>query len=204
MTETPVPSEAAVTAAEACAQCGRTLVSGDRVETGGRVFCRSCYTSLRAELEQVVGAMSSDINYANATVGALLGGAVGALAWWGFTVLTHWSVGLIAIAIGWLAGFGAVKFAGEKRSAALQWIAVGAAALSYLVASYLVNMTFANKTLAERGEGFRVPFPPTSPEMFFNVVALGFGMMDVVFLAIALWEAWKQPKPLALPPESAA
>jgi hypothetical protein len=32
----------------------------------------------------------------------------------------------------------------------------------------------------------------------------GFGIMDVVFLAIMVWEAWKFPRPIALPQGPAA
>jgi len=189
---------------ETCAQCGRTLTPEDRVAAGDRVFCRSCYASLRAELEQAVQGMSSDINYLNATIGAVLGAAVGALAWWGVTVVTHWSIGLVAVAIGYLAGLGAVKFAGEKRSAGLQGISIVAALAGYLVASYLVNMTFANKALAEQGADWRVAFPPQNVEIFVAVLKAGFGLMDLVFLAIVVYEAWKIPKPPALPPDATA
>lgn len=204
MSEAESGASAAAATAETCAQCGRTLTPGDRVAAGDRVFCRSCYAALRAELEQAVQGMSSDINYLNATVGAVLGAAVGALAWWGVTVVTHWSIGLVAVAIGFLAGMGAVKFAGEKRSAGLQAISIVAALAGYLVASYLVNMTFANKVLAEQGAAWRVTFPPQSLPMFVQVLKLGFGLMDVVFLAIVVYEAWKIPKPPALPPDAAA
>lgn len=189
---------------ESCAQCGRTLTPGDRVAAGEKVFCRSCYASLRAEVGQALGEMSSGINYVNAAIGAVLGGALGALLWWGFTVVTKISLGLVAIAIGFLAGFGAVKFAGEKRSAGLQAVAIVAALASYVVASYLVNMTFLNQEFAKQGDPFRVAFPPQSLELFVRVLSLGFGLMDVVFLAIVVYEAWKIPRPLALPPDASA
>ncbi len=188
---------------ETCAQCGKALDAADRVPSGDRVFCRSCYEGLRAELEHAVHAMSSDVNYVNAAVGAVLGGAVGALAWWGFTVLTKISLGLVAIVIGYLTGLGAVKFSGGKRSGGLQALSVTVALASYVVATYLVNMTFANQALAKQGEAFRVAFPPQSFDLFVKVLSLGFGIMDDVFLAIVVYEAWKIPKPLALPPRSA-
>lgn len=191
-------------AAEACAQCGKTLTPEDRVVTGDRVFCRSCYASLRAELEQAVTSMSSDVNYVNATIGALLGGAVGALVWWGFTVVTSIAFGLIAVAIGFLTGYGAVKFAGDKRSGGLQAISIAAALVSYAIATYLVNMTFANRALAAGGEGLRLAFPPQSLDLFVKVVSFDFGLMDLVFLAILVYEAWKIPRPVALPPNAAA
>jgi hypothetical protein len=65
-------------------------------------------------------------------------------------------------------------------------------------------MTFINKSLVEANETFRVPFPPVSLEMFIDVMKSGFGIMDVVFLAIMVWEAWKFPRPIALPKAPAA
>jgi len=67
-------------AKETCAQCSRELEADDRVAAGDRAFCRSCYRSLRAELEQVAEAQSANINYVNAAIGAVLGGLVIALA----------------------------------------------------------------------------------------------------------------------------
>ena len=199
MTETG----ASAAAVETCAQCGRTLTADDRVAAGDRLFCRSCYATLRAQAEQVVTAMSTDINYLNATVGAVLGGTVGALLWWGFTVVTHFALGLVAIAIGVLTAMGAVKFAGGKRSSGLQGLSVVVSLVSYVVASYLVNMTFVNKALAERGDSFRVGFPPQSLELFGRVLTANLGIMDAVFLAIVVYEAWKIPRPIALPPNAA-
>ncbi len=187
-----------------CAQCSKTLTADDRVSAGDREFCRNCHTLLRAELEQVVAAQSSDINYVNASLGAVLGGTIGVLAWWGFTVLTHWAVGLLAVAIGFLAGHGTVRFSGGKRSAGLQLLSIAVALVGYCCATYLVNMTFINKALAEKGDAFRIGFPPGSLDLFVRVVTASFGLMDLVFLAIVVYEAWKIPRPFVLPPGAAA
>ncbi len=194
---TPLTSTAPV--AERCAQCSRLLTATDRVAAGDRVFCTSCHDSLRLELESAVRAMSEDINYVNATVGAVLGGAVGVLAWWGFTAATKWSIGILAVGIGWAVGWGAMRFAGGKRSQGLQMLAAGVAIASWVMANFLVNMTFVNRALAAQGETFRVTFPPQSLDLFAKVVANNFGVMDVVFLAIMVWEAWKMPRPIRLP-----
>lgn len=203
-----MPDPASATAPEidttTCAQCSRGVAPAEAVTTGGRTFCRTCYASLRAELEAMVAATSTDVNYLQAAAGAVLGGMVGALAWWGFTVLTHIAFGLFAVAIGFLVGQGTVRFSGGKRSAGLQTLSVAVALLSYVAATYLVNMTFINQALAKQGETFRVAFPPQSVQLLFRVVAIDFGVMDVVFVAIAVWEAWKIPRPIALPPEVAA
>lgn len=196
-----IPSEAE--AAPTCAQCGTSLTAETSVASGDRVFCRSCYASLRAELEQAVAVMATDVPYGKAALGAVLGGVVGVLAWWGFTVLTHIAFGLLAVAIGFLVGEGAVRFAGGKKSKSLQLLSIGVALASYALATYLVNMTFANRSFAESGEAFRIAFPPQSLELFFKVLAANFGIMDVVFLAIVVYEAWKIPRPLVLPNRAA-
>jgi len=46
--------------------------------------------------------------------------------------------------------------------------------------------------------------PPQSFDLFAKVLSMGFGLMDVVFLAIVVYEARKIPKPLALPPDATA
>ncbi len=189
---TPPPVEPG---AATCARCEKALTEGDRVAAGDRAFCRSCYEVLTHELQQAVAQMSRDVNYPLATLGAVLGGAAGALAWWGFTVLTEIGFGLVAVVIGFLAGHGAVRFAGGKRSGGLQAIAVVVGALAFFAAAYLVNMTFINQALAARDGGWRVPFPPHSLDMFYRVVAVNFGVMKLVFLAIVVYEAWVIPRP---------
>jgi hypothetical protein len=201
MSESPsAPTSATPTeAAATCARCGRTLTGDDRVDADDRAFCRSCHETLRQQLEQVVDAMSTDINYPMAFVGAVLGGAAGVLLWWGFTVLTKISFGLIAVAIGFAVGWGTTRFAGGKRSRGLQVLSAAVALASFFVATYLVNASFINKTLAERGDGRRIPMFTADPTLFARVAALGFGLMDLVFLAIVLWQAWKMPAPVRLP-----
>jgi len=188
-------------AADTCAQCARQLAPNDRVAADDRVFCRSCYESLKADLRQGLEAMTTNINYVNGTLGAILGGAVGALVWWGFTVVTHLGLGLVAIAIGFLTGHGAVRFTGGKRSGGLQAISVVVAVIAFLIASYLVSMSFMNQPLAHQGDARRIGFPPGNLDQFARVVSLNFGLMDFVFLAIVVYEAWKIPRPIPIPAE---
>ena len=182
-----------------CGRCQAALNESERVTAGDRVFCRTCYEILKLQLRTGVAAMSQDINYPMAAVGALLGGIVGALAWWGVTVLTKIGFGLVAVVIGLLVGHGTLRFAGGKRSVGLQIMAVAVGTLSFLVAVYLVNMTFINELLAQRGDTLRVSFPPKGLAMFYNVIAANFGIMKLVFLAIIMYEAWFIPRPIKLP-----
>jgi len=193
-----VDPSTATPVATRCARCQAALSESDRVTAGDRVFCSTCYEILKLQLRSGVASMSQDINYPMAVVGAALGGAVGVLAWWGVTVLTKIGFGLVAVVIGVLVGQGALRFAGGKRSVGLQGIAVVIGALSFLVAAYLVNMTFINELLAQRGETWRVTFPPAGLGMFYKVLAANFGIMKLVFLGIIVYEAWFIPRPIKL------
>lgn len=196
---TPPETSSAPAARETCARCSRELSADDRRPAGDKVFCASCYETLREEVRQAVTAMSTDIPYPAATLGALLGGAAGALVWWGFTALTKIAFGLIAVGIGFLVGFGTNRFAGGKRSGGLQAIAVGVSVLSFVAGTYLVNRTFINAYLAKQGESFRVPLVPPDLTMFVNVIKADFGIMELVFLGIAVYQAWVLTRPLRLP-----
>jgi len=184
-----------------CARCEKALAEGDRVVASDRVFCRSCYETLELEVQRAVAGMSEDVNYPMAALGAVLGGVAGVLIWWGFTVLTKIGLGLLAVAIGFLVGHGAVRFSGGKKSRGLQILAMAVGAVSFLVAAYLVNMTFINEMFAQRGDPRRVPFPPASLTMFYGVLEANFGIMKLVFLAIVVYETWIIPRPpkLGLP-----
>ena len=191
-TPTATPEE------ERCAQCGTALTEGvDREVTEGGVFCSTCYGALREQVRMAVQAQGADIPYPNAVIGAVLGGALGALVWWGFTVVTQIAFGLVAVVIGFAVGKGILLMTGNKRAQGLQILSVVVSGLSFLYASYLVNRTFILRAFAEDGEEIVLPLLP-SPELLFNAVRINFGVMDLVFLAIVLYQAWKIPAPLQL------
>ena len=178
-----------------CAQCNTLLAEGqDREVTDDGVFCRPCFNNLTAHLRQAIEAQSADINYPMAVVGGLLGGAVGILAWWGFTVVTKIHLGLVAVVIGLAVGKGVTLLAGNKRSQGLQALSVVIAALSFVYASYLVTRTFIHQSLADAGEvDFVLPLVP-DPDLLYKVLSAGFEFFDVIFLGIVLYEAWILPR----------
>lgn len=179
-----------------CAECGTRLREGqDRQETEDAVFCRPCFDRLVHELDRVVAAQGEDVNYPMALVGGLAGAALGAVIWWGFTVVTNISFGLVAVVIGFAAGKGVTMMSGEKRHVNLQLMSAAVAIAGFAQASYLVNRTFIQRAFEEDGQSFVLPWWP-DPETFYNVVSVGFGVMDVVFLAIVVYQAWKMPAPI--------
>ncbi len=181
-----------------CSECDTELSEGqDRETTEDAVFCRSCFNNLTAQLHQVVAEQGQNINYPMAVVGGVVGAAVGVLAWWGFTVVTTISFGLVAIVIGITVGKGVVMLSGNKHSQGLQITSVIIATLGFVYASYLVNRTLVHRAIAEEGQELFLPWIPT-PDVLINVLRLSFSFMDVVFLAIVVYEAWKIPAPVQI------
>lgn len=181
-----------------CAECGTRLPEGaERIVTDDGAFCRNCFEALSAQLESVVRAQSQDVPVPSALAGALAGGAVGAAVWWGFTVLTGISFGLVAIVIGYAVGKGLLLGSGGKRSVGLQGISVAVAAVSYFYATYLVNRSFFHRALGEEGGELHLPLAP-DPALFVDVLRVGFNAFDLIFLAIVLWEAWRLPAPFRI------
>ncbi len=165
--------------------------------TDDAVFCRPCFDQLTAEHHHAITAQSTDVNYAMGLVGGVLGGVLGALVWWGFTVATNIAFGLIAVVIGIAVGKGVTLLSGNKRHLNLQIMAVGLSVLSFVYASFLVNRSFIQAAFEADGTPVEIPLLP-STEMFIDVVKAGFSPIDLLFLGVVLYEAWKIPAPLAI------
>ena len=186
-----------------CSACHSRLAGAqDRVATPEGVFCHSCHRNLRSGRDRSVLEQGRDVNYPMALLGAMLGGAAGALAWWCVTVWTKTAFGAVAILIGIAVGKCATLGAGHKRSRGLQILSLTVAGCSYFYAAFLVNRTFIQQALAKEGKEMALGLLP-DPAVLFRVVALNFGAMDFLFLAIVLWEAWKLAEPEKLPGRAA-
>ena len=181
-----------------CGECGIKLIEGqDRQHTDDAVFCRPCFDRLTHDVGRAIAAQGQEINYSMALVGGVAGGALGAIVWWGFTILTNISFGLVAVVIGYAVGKGVTMLAGGKRHLNLQIMSVVISILAFAYASFLVNRTFIMRSLAEDGETIQLALLP-DPELFYRVVTLGAGVMDLAFLAIVIYQAWKIPAPIQL------
>ena len=113
----------------------------------------------------------------------------GALGWAAIVYLTGYNIGLIAIAIGMLAGVGAAR---GGRGAQAQKIGAACAALGYFV-----GQTGAFMALLVSKHG--VPEPTQLiyilPVVFLLVLKVTFTSINVVFLGIAVYEGYRIPAP---------
>ncbi len=180
-----------------CDQCQAAIPRGEEIRTENAVFCPGCFEEIKRVLQDSLADQSQNINYLGAVAGGLLGGLLAALVWWGFVTVTNIQFGLVAVIIGWAAGKGVMILSGYKRALSLQLIAVGLTVLSYGMATYWVSRTFIHQYFAENDMVGSLPLFP-DPTLFLDVVTSGFEFFDVIFLAIALWQAWKMPAPVVL------
>lgn len=184
-------------APRACLQCNRELRADEpHVAVQDGLFCEACAGQLRAELARLEASQGEGVNYPLSAFGGVLGGALGVLAWWGFTVATQVSFGLVAVVIGYAVGHGVLRVGGYRRSLGLQGLSATIAALSFAVASFLVNRSFYNMSAVEQGFELLpvvVPLP-----LAIEVLKMGASPMDLIFLGIVLYEAWRIPAPQRL------
>ncbi len=181
-----------------CNECQTSIAAGQDYEmTEDGAFCRPCYDALRRQVIEVVDSQSQEINYPTAFVAGVAGAVLGGLVWWGFTMMTQIAFGFVAIVIGWAVGRGVIIGSGGKRGRGLQVLSVLVSAVAYFYASYLVTRSLVLRAMAERGESISLPLLPDLHQ-FYTVLSLSFGMMDLIFLGIVLFEAWRQPAPIRL------
>ena len=200
--ENPSPSEAALADPEVvrltCAECGCYVAPEVAVtlHTGER-FCPSCHAELQSHLHTILEAQARDVNYAAALLGALAGGALGAVVWWQFTVLTHIAFGLIAVLIAVAVAQGIRMTTGGKRNSALHAMAVIVSLLSWLAGIYLVNRSLILRSWGQTQGSAELPWFG-GPDYLYKVIRANFGIMDIVFGAITVYQAWILTRPLRL------
>lgn len=201
MNDTPRPADSGdeieIAEGRNCAQCQVALAAGEGVATQNALFCSDCYGQLTEAVTGALAEQGRHINWLGALLGGVLGGLLGAGVWWGFTVVTRIQFGLVAVVIGWAAGKGVLTFSGHKRALPLQLMSVAITLVSYVLASYWVTRTYVHRYIAENGMSGSLPLLP-SPGLLVDVVTSGFEVWTLVFLAIALWQAWKMPAPIVL------
>ncbi len=181
-----------------CLECEKKLEPEQMVTTDDGTFCKECYAKLIEQVTEVIKLQNQNINYPLAIAGALAGGAVGILVQWSFTYFTQIAFGLIAIVIGITVAKGIAITTGNKRSIELQILAIIVTIISFFYAEYLVTRSFLIKENAEFINTFAI-----LPDIAFmiNVNIQTFDVMSLIFLAIAVWQAWKITAPVSVPGE---
>jgi hypothetical protein len=127
-------------------------------------------------------------------VSALGAAVVGGLVWALIVKSTDYEVGIVAWGIGWMTGTVAVLAARNRQGRDLQAVAVVAALLGVLVGKYLGYALVVQED-AER-LGFELGIFSAEMRDFFREDLGGvFGLFDLLWVALAVFTAWRIPRP---------
>lgn len=123
---------------------------------------------------------------------AILAGAVAALvgaALWGLiTSLTGYQIGYMALGVGFLVGM-AVRWAGKGIDPQFGYLGAGLALLGCLIGNYLgIVFYFAKEANVSFFEAYRMINALSSVS---SVMAESFGVIDILFYGIAVYEGYK-------------
>ncbi|MDR0270442.1 hypothetical protein [Paenibacillus sp.] len=123
-------------------------------------------------------------------LGALLAAVVGGAAWAAIVALTNYELGIVAWAVGGLAGFTVAKLANKQISAAHQVIAVIASLIGILLGKYFtVGYLYTESISGIFDSEVMTVFKENFSELF--------KAMDIVFIVLAVATAWQLPRKLA-------
>ena len=136
---------------------------------------------------------------ASAAGAALVAAAAGGVVWGLIARSTDYEVGIVAWAIGWLAGTGALFGARGARGAPIQIVAVVAGLLGILLGKYLSFAWVLQDFAEEQGAGIGL-FSGEMRTLFRQELDTVFGWIDVIFVGLAVYTAWRVPRAPELPP----
>jgi hypothetical protein len=133
----------------------------------------------------------SNGDLATAAVGGLVGAIIGGLVW-GFLVgATDTELGIVAIGVGVLAGFGVVLGARRKHGVPLQVIAGVTAVIGIVFGKYFAFVQIVNREL---GSGTASIFDGRTFSAFTEVAGELFGGFDILWIVFAVYTAWRIPQ----------
>ncbi|MGF7048178.1 hypothetical protein J2T13_002685 [Paenibacillus sp. DS2015] len=124
-------------------------------------------------------------------LGALLAAIIGGALWALIAVLTEYEIGLVAWAIGGLAGYAVSILANRHTSSIHQIIAVIASLIGILLGKYFMFSYFMNDSFEGMFSSYTVQF---FQENFTEL----FAAMDILFVVLAVVTAWQLPSKMSI------
>jgi len=174
--------------ASSCALCGLSL-GGEAAprKVDGRPACDSCALQIEEELR---AERSQPQKLPQAIAGGLVGAMVGAGVWAALAVFANFEFGLVAMAVGVLAGYGAKLAAGKARGLHFQIATAACAVLGLVAGKYFTFAHYVAEAWREKG----LSVNPFAPELFGHFVEMLPKLLspfDALWFFLALSSAWK-------------
>src|SRR5688572_24763706 len=127
-----------------------------------------------------------------AALAGLVVAAVGGVGWTIQVAVTDYETGIVAWAVGGLAGFAVSLAAGARRGLPLQVIAVASALLGILLGKY---GTFAYFFREAWGASPPAYWSSEPIDAFFENLDFSFGWFDLLWVGLAVFTAWRMLQP---------
>jgi hypothetical protein len=169
----------------------------------------------RGEAQQLVGAIYPELmrtaeaeQYSSeALLPALAGGVVaalvGGLVWGLIVILTDYEVGFVAWGIGLLAGFLVVRFAGGRKGAPLQVIAIVSSLVGILLGKYITYVyslkEFIREAVSDEAADDISYFDGDVISAFREDFSNVFSGYDALWAGLAIITAWRMARPSGIP-----
>jgi hypothetical protein len=157
----------------------------------GENVCESCSEQIRA-VEQLNHPTAGDVFKAMGA--ALVAAILAAFAWAALVKATKYELGIVAIAVGWLVVFAAMKASGGKRGIGMQLIVIGFSVFAiYLGKNLTLGWAMWDQIAAETNLA-----PEDRPFMRIVLLVaggiLGFSPMDLLWYGLVIFGGWQRAK----------
>jgi hypothetical protein len=171
-----------------CGFCGQP-VQGQFYRAANRFTCDNC----AAQIRRAIGHNSVAPGvFAVAAAAGLLAGLVGGAVWAAVVEITHINVGILAALIGVAVGKAIHFVSGKSRGVALQWLSAILAVIGVAGGDFMIACWEIVKALHKDGA-------EATPQIVLRVLQdnarMLFSPMDLVWIAIAAYAAWRLCKP---------
>ncbi len=139
-----------------------------------------------------------------AVIGGGAGSLIGGVVWAAIAIGTGYEIGYVAWGVGILAGLGVI-YGGKAKGAVFQLIAVAASLAGILLGKYLIFVHAVKEYLVEK-KGAEAAAAVShlsinTAAIFVTNLGAVFGAMDLLFIGLAVYTAWRmlQVRTLAAP-----
>lgn len=176
-----------------CALCGASVAAGTGSVANGRLLCASC----TAQVERDLLEQTRNTRIAPAIALGLVGAIAGAAVWAGIAIATQYSIGYVAVLVGFLAGYGVRRGAGRTRTQLIRAIAIGCAVVGLLLAKFIIIVHAVAALAVEKS----VTIPYLDPiwfKVFWKVFPDTLTPFDALWLFLAISAAARQVRPIQL------
>ena len=127
--------------------------------------------------------------------GGLIAAVVGGFLWGLIVILSEYEIGIAAWGIGFIVGFGVVRFAGGAKGTPLQVVAVVSSVLGIVIGKYISYAYFFKQAVSDRFDADISYFDSEIFRAFRENLGDVFGGFDLIWAGLAVVTAWKLTRP---------